>query len=160
MSNLKLSLVKTEMLIRKPVGEVFEAFVNPDITTKFWFTKSSGRLQPEAAVRWDWEMYGAWTNVNVLAVDLNRRISIEWGDPEHPTSVEFLFAPRSKNETQVTISNSGFEGSDEEIFDQAVDAMGGFTIVLCGAKAYLEHGIQLDLVADKSPDAHVGATRK
>jgi uncharacterized protein YndB with AHSA1/START domain len=32
------------MLIRKPVADVFEAFVNPDITTKFWFTKSSGRL--------------------------------------------------------------------------------------------------------------------
>ncbi len=30
------------MLIRKPVAEVFEAFVNPDITSKFWFTKGSG----------------------------------------------------------------------------------------------------------------------
>ncbi len=44
MSNLKLSVVKTEMLIRKPVAEVFEAFVDPEVTTKFWFAKSSGRL--------------------------------------------------------------------------------------------------------------------
>ncbi len=35
-------VAKAELLIRKPVGEVFEAFVNPEITTKFWFTKSSG----------------------------------------------------------------------------------------------------------------------
>jgi len=34
---------KTQMLIRKPVAKVFEAFVNPDITTKVWFAKSSGR---------------------------------------------------------------------------------------------------------------------
>jgi uncharacterized protein YndB with AHSA1/START domain len=33
---------KAEMLIRKPVEEVFEAFVNPAVTTKFWFTKSRG----------------------------------------------------------------------------------------------------------------------
>ena len=33
------------MLIRKPVAEVFEAFVDPDITAKFWFTKGSGRLE-------------------------------------------------------------------------------------------------------------------
>ncbi|EHK53368.1 activator of Hsp90 ATPase 1 family protein [Mesorhizobium alhagi CCNWXJ12-2] len=33
------------MLIRKPVEEVFEAIVNPDITTKFWFSKGSGRLE-------------------------------------------------------------------------------------------------------------------
>ena len=35
----------TGMLIRRPATEVFEAFVNPEITTKFWFTKGSGPLQ-------------------------------------------------------------------------------------------------------------------
>ena len=33
--------------------------------------------------------------------------------------------------------------------------MGGYTIVLCGLKAWLEHGIALNLVADKAPDANV-----
>lgn len=33
-------VVKAEMLIRKPVEEVFEAFVDPAVTTRFWFTKS------------------------------------------------------------------------------------------------------------------------
>jgi len=33
---------KAEMLIRKPVAEVFEAFINPEITSKFWFTRGSG----------------------------------------------------------------------------------------------------------------------
>ena len=37
-------VVTAAMLIRRPASEVFEAFVDPDITTKFWFTKSSGRL--------------------------------------------------------------------------------------------------------------------
>jgi uncharacterized protein YndB with AHSA1/START domain len=37
---------------------VFEAFVNPDITTTFWFTRSSGRLEAGKQVEWDWEMYG------------------------------------------------------------------------------------------------------
>jgi uncharacterized protein YndB with AHSA1/START domain len=36
---------KVAMLIRKPVAEVFEAFVDPAITSKFWFTKGSGRLE-------------------------------------------------------------------------------------------------------------------
>ena len=47
-------IAKTEMLIRRPVAEVFEAFINPDITTKFWFTKSSGRLEAGKQIRWDW----------------------------------------------------------------------------------------------------------
>jgi uncharacterized protein YndB with AHSA1/START domain len=59
MDNLQLKQVpiaKTGMLIRKPVADVFEAFINPDITTKFWFTKSSGRLEVGKQVEWDWEM--------------------------------------------------------------------------------------------------------
>ncbi len=39
MDTLQLTRVptmNTGMLIRRPVGDVFEAFVNPDITTQFW----------------------------------------------------------------------------------------------------------------------------
>src|SRR4051794_4566310 len=34
-------IAKSEMLIRKPVEEVFQAFIDPAITTHFWFTKST-----------------------------------------------------------------------------------------------------------------------
>ena len=37
-------IAKAQMLIRKPVSEVFTAFVDPAVTTRFWFTKSSGQL--------------------------------------------------------------------------------------------------------------------
>jgi uncharacterized protein YndB with AHSA1/START domain len=45
------------MLIRKPVEQVFEAFINPEITTNFWFTESTGRLDENHEVLWTWEMY-------------------------------------------------------------------------------------------------------
>ena len=62
-------VAKAEMLIRRPVAEVFEAFVNPEITTKFWFTKSSGRLEVGKQVTWEWEMYGASTDVTVKELE-------------------------------------------------------------------------------------------
>jgi hypothetical protein len=58
-------ITKVEMLIRKPVEEVFEAFIDPAITSRFWFTKSSGRLETRRRVQWDWEMYGVSANVDV-----------------------------------------------------------------------------------------------
>lgn len=146
--------VRAEMLIRKPVAEVFEAFVDPAITTKFWFTKSSGKLQVGKRVRWDWEMYGASTEVEVKEVQANKRILIEWGAPA-TTTVEWVFTPRADNETMVTITNSGFVGDGDEIVSQALDSTQGFTILLCGLKALLEHNVSLNLVADKAPDAHV-----
>jgi uncharacterized protein YndB with AHSA1/START domain len=53
--------VKVGMLIHRPPNEVFQAFVDPAITTKFWFTKSSGKMTPGADIQWDWEMYGVLT---------------------------------------------------------------------------------------------------
>ena len=57
------AVAKTGMLIRKPVAKVFEAVTDPAITTRFWFTKSTGQLRVGEPVTWDWEMYGASTQV-------------------------------------------------------------------------------------------------
>ena len=66
------------MLIRKPAADVYRAFIDPEVTTKFWFTKSSGRLEAGKQVKWEWEMYGAATNVTVKELEPNKRIVIEW----------------------------------------------------------------------------------
>ncbi|AEI43219.1 SRPBCC family protein [Paenibacillus mucilaginosus] len=145
-------VVQAEMLIRKPAAEVFEAFVNPEITTRFWFTRSSGRLEAGKKIRWDWEMYGVGDDIHVLAIEENRRIRIESSDG---TQTEWLFTPRGQNETFVAITPSGFAGDGDSVVQQAIDSMGGYTMVLCGLKALLEHNVVLNLVADKSPDAHV-----
>lgn len=148
----EIPVVKAEMMIRKPVAEVFEAFIDPAVTTKFWFTKSSGRLETGSGVRWEWEMYGVSNELHVQAIENNERIRIQWSDS---TETEWSFTPRADNETMITITTSGYTGGGDDIVGRAIDDMGGYTIVLCGAKAYLEHGIELNLVADKAPYANV-----
>jgi uncharacterized protein YndB with AHSA1/START domain len=153
--NLQQSpIVKTEMLIRRPAAEVYRAFVDPAVTTRFWFTGSSGPLEAGRTIRWEWQMYGVSTQVTVRAMDPDKRIFIDWDDP--PTQVEWLFRSRPDGTTLVTITHSGFAGNGDEIVSQALDSMGGFTFVLAGVKALLEHGIELNLVPDHAPDKHVG----
>ncbi|WP_394578598.1 SRPBCC family protein [Cytobacillus firmus] len=152
MTNLKeVSISKVEMLIRKPVKEVFDAFIDPSITTKIWFTKSSGRLEKGKRLRWDWEMYGVSAELDVIELEQNNRILIKFDDE---TTVEWIFTPRTEG-TFVTVINAGFKGSPDEIINQVKDSTGGFTIVLCGLKALLEHNIILNLVSDRFPDAQV-----
>ena len=38
-------VAKAGMFMRRPAADVFAAFIDPDIATRFWFTKSSGRLE-------------------------------------------------------------------------------------------------------------------
>ena len=147
-----LPSAKVEMLIRKPIEEVFEAFIEPAITTKFWVTKSSGRLESAKRIKWDWEMYGVSAELEVKDIEENKRILIEFDDN---TSVEWIFIPRAEKETIVSITHTGFTGDQDSIVEQVIDSTGGFTIVLCGLKALLEHNIVLNLVADKAPDANV-----
>lgn len=148
-------VVRAEMLIRRPAADVFEAFVDPAITARFWFTKSSGKLEPGKRVRWDWEMYGVHDEIEVKAIEPNERIVWEWSFPQS-NIVEMTFAPHDEG-VLIAVTNSGFKGDD--VIAQALDATQGFNIVLCSAKAWLEHGIELNAVADKAPDHHVQGWR-
>lgn len=145
-------VAKAEMLIRSPVSNVFEAFVDPAITSKFWFSRGSARLEAGASVRWDWEMYGFSTEVRVKVLEPNKRILVEWSAYGTPTDVEWVFTPRADGTTFVSITNSGFRGSPLEMVNLAVGSTEGFSFVLAGAKALLEHGVLLNLVPDRFPD--------
>jgi uncharacterized protein YndB with AHSA1/START domain len=142
---------KTAMLIRRPVAEVFEAFIDPAITSKFWFTKGTGSLEEGKQVQWEWEMYNFSVNVDVKKIETDKRIVVEWQASSGPTTIEWIFKPLPDGTTFVTIANSGFSGDGDEIVKQALDSTEGFTFVLAGAKAWLEHGVQLNLVPDRFP---------
>jgi len=145
-------VVVSQMLIHRSVADCFEAFINPEITTKFWFTKSSGRLELGKKIRWDWEMFGVVDSVTVKELEENRRILVEW--ESDPTTVEWSFESIGDGATLVKISNWGFPGNCENVLSQAVDAKGGYTMVLAGLKAWLEHGIELNLVRDHFPGGY------
>lgn len=138
-----------QMLIRKPAAEVFEAFIDPEITKNFWFTKASSKLEVNKKVTWEWEMYNVSTTVIAKEILKNKKITIEWDDP--PTTVNFNFKTLSDGSTYVTIEQSGFNKTGDELLEEVKDSTGGFTTVLDGLKAYLEHGINLNLIADKFP---------
>jgi uncharacterized protein YndB with AHSA1/START domain len=142
--------VEVSTLIRRPPAEVFAAFADPAITTRFWFTRSSGPLAPGATVQWEWEMYGVGDTVVVKEFEEPERFVLALGGGEG-TTVEFRFAPREEG-TVLTVTESGFSGTADEALAHVADSTGGYTTMLCSAKALLEHGIELGAVRDKFPD--------
>ena len=154
MSPLAFPVARAEMLIRRPVSEVFEAFVDPAITTKFWFSRGSGRLVPGTRVEWHWDMYGFTVQVDVKAVEPNERILVEWSAQDAPTPIEWIFTAREDGTTFVSVTNSGFSGDLHQAVSTALDSTEGFAYVLAGLKALLEHNVRLNLVPDRFPDAH------
>ncbi|WP_093864616.1 SRPBCC family protein [Streptomyces sp. TLI_053] len=154
MERLELTLAPRAyacMAVRRPAEEAFRAFADPAVTTRFWYSRSSGPMVAGAELRWEWETYGASAEVKVLEVEEGRLIRFEWGNYDRPTTVELTFTPRATDVTFVEVAETGFRGSGDETVQWVNDTVGGFTTALCAMKALLEHGIELNAVPDHHP---------
>lgn len=149
----KAPSVGVGMLIRRSPHDVFEALADPSITTRFWYTKSSGRMVEGAELIWEWEMYGVSTKVRVEVVDPGSRIRFVWDgyDPTHPTTVEFNVVPHENGTTYLRITETGFTSDADTQVARALDSTAGFTFLLSSLKAALEHDITLRVVIDAHP---------
>lgn len=65
--------------------------------------------------------------------------------------MEWGFAPQEDGTTFVSITEAGFTGNGDELVKQVTGSTQGFTSVLAGLKALLEHDVRLNLVADRYP---------
>jgi uncharacterized protein YndB with AHSA1/START domain len=96
-------------------------------------------------------MYDVSINVTAKTIDPNARIVIEWPGYSGPTTVEWRFAPQKNGTTFVSVTESGFTGSGDELVKYVADSTQGFSLMLAGLKAFLEHGLRLNLTADRYP---------
>lgn len=150
MTLTRIPEAKAGMLIRKPAHEVFEALADPALTTRFWYSMSTGPMTPGARLEWSWEFYGVSATIKVKEVEQDRRIVFEWNE-DNPTTVDLRFIPWDGDATFVSITETGLTGSDDDMAAYATATVGGFTTMLCALKALLEHGVVLDAVRDHHP---------
>jgi uncharacterized protein YndB with AHSA1/START domain len=101
-------------------------------------------------------MYGLHTEVEVKALETNKRILLEWNQPEDPSFVEWTFEAKGPDRTFVKVKNWGFAKGDlSRANHEAIASTGGFSFVLAAMKVFLEHGIEPNLIVDHDPDALV-----
>ncbi|WP_348824930.1 SRPBCC family protein [Flavobacterium aestuarii] len=151
MSDNNLKCSEAQMRIRKPASEVFQAFIDPEVTKYFWFTKGSDKLEVGKTVTWEWEMYNFSTQVVAKEIVKNQKITVDWFTSEKPTTIDFSFKPLSDDTTYVSIKHYGFDVTGDELLLAIKNSTEGFAFVLSGLKAYLEHNINLNLIIDKFP---------
>ncbi len=146
-------VVRADMLIRKPVEEVFEAVADPKQLSGYFTTGGAvGRLQTGATVTWDFHDFPGAFPVHVVEVIENRRIVLRWDaadqDEEagksgaYQTQVTLGFEPLEDGRTLVTITEEGWRQTPAGM-RSALSNCEGWTGMLCAMKVFLEHGINL-----------------
>lgn len=146
---------KAAMLIRKPVHEVFEAMVNPDITSKFWYSKGKGRLDKDEKVIWIWEWYGVSGEATVQKVVPDQSVDFTWGEEDNPTHVHISFEPKGDNTTFISVEETGFREDMPDLIEKIVGQTNGWALVTAAMKAYLELGVNIKVVEDRHPGLRV-----
>jgi uncharacterized protein YndB with AHSA1/START domain len=136
---------KATMLIRKPIGDVFEAFVRPEIITRFWLEATSAPLAKGVKVTWRFMVPGASETVHVTSFEPPHLIAFDWSDGKHVTLSFDIFDLAI---TLITVEMSGFDSNAD--ISEIVNATEGFTIVLCDLKTLLESGESANLTRDKA----------
>ncbi len=150
MSDANIS-AKASILVRRPMAEVFAAFVDAGKMSRFWFTrKDDGLKEGVPVIFYMGPEEGAFSfEVQVKVVNEPQRIVMDWEGPDgNATQVSYSFAATEEGETILTIEETGFAGSAENQVAQALNSTGGFNQVVIAAKAFIEHGVAVNVVAD------------
>jgi len=143
--------------ISKPVGEVFEAVVDPATLSRYFTTGGAkGRLETGATVYWDFHDFPGAFPVEVVEVVPDRRIVLRWeaneGAPAdgdavttpagYKTTVTMEFESLDDARTLVTIAEEGWHPTEGGLRASYGNCQ-GWMQMLCAMKAWLEYRINL-----------------
>ena len=145
--------------IARPVDEVFEAVVNPEKLSGYFTTGGAkGRLGTGATVMWDFHDFPGAFPVQVVEVEKNRRIILQWEANEGPplqdgqpvdvaaagymTTVTMRFEDLGDGRTLVTIAEEGWRQTPGGLKASYGNCM-GWSQMICAMKMWVEHGINL-----------------
>ena len=145
--------------ISRPVHEVFEAVADPDKLSHYFTTGGAkGRLETGKTVTWDFHDFPGAFPVQVIEVEPDRKIVLEWkaneGEPpnveggemksvDYNTIVTMTFTPLDGDtRTMVEIEEKGWRET-EGALKASYGNCQGWAQMLAALKAWVEYGINL-----------------
>lgn len=136
--NLKLT-AKATLQIQKPIAEVFEAIVNPEKMTKYFISKSTGRMETGKELTWEFPEWNDTFTVKVTEVQADKSVSFVW-DKETVVNITLEELPDKSTLVKVT---EGEKELNEKNLEWCLGNTFGWANFLDCMKAYLEYDINL-----------------
>ncbi len=131
----------TKFNLVKPASDVFEAFVDPAKIGNFWFTSSSERWEQGKTVTLKYDEYNAQVDIEVMAVEINKKIVFRWGANGEGHIVTISLKELGNSSTHIEVTEEGFKENDDDLVSQMIDNKEGWVYMLTCLKGYLEFGI-------------------
>ncbi|KON67834.1 hypothetical protein AKG34_02675 [Peribacillus butanolivorans] len=133
--------VTTKFKILKPVNEVYEAIVDPEKMSNYWFSSGTGRVEQGKTITWRYDEYNGEVVINVLEVEEDKKIVFSWGGYGQETVVTITLKELDNTRTIIEVNELGFKEDDPEIINKMIGQKEGWVYMLTCLKGYLENGI-------------------
>jgi uncharacterized protein YndB with AHSA1/START domain len=109
--------------------------------SNYWFSSCTGRVEQGTTITWRYDEYNAEGNINVLAVEENKKIVFSWGGNDQETVVTITLKELDNTSTIIEVNESGLKEDDPEIVNKMIGQKEGWVYMLTCLKGYLENGI-------------------
>ena len=150
MSTAELS-ARAAVKIHATPSDVYNAFVDGSAMSRFWFTRRDNGLQEGKTFRWFLGGGADAVSFDVYVKELlfPNRLVIDWpGENGRLRQVTWLIEELEAGGTSLAIEETGFVGSFDQIIEEVLNSTRGFNQVVVAAKAFVEHGVRVNVVAD------------
>jgi uncharacterized protein YndB with AHSA1/START domain len=142
MSLKKLS-IKAALMIQKPLHDVYEAIIDPEIMSNYFIESSTGRMEEGKTVTWKFPEFDMSFPVTIGKLIKDKYVSFRWADPKgNETLVELNISSKGDNSTFVEVTEKERDNDEEGIAWLANNTMGWANFLAC-MKAWLEYGVHL-----------------
>lgn len=139
---MKKLTAKASIQIQKPIDKVFEAIVDPNKMNHYFIKSSTGRLETDTTVEWNFPEFPDSFPVTGKKITNNTYISFDWSGGLPNQLVEINLSPFGENSTVIKVTEHEMNNDSEGILMMMRQTEGWANFLAC-MKAYLEYGINL-----------------
>lgn len=134
---------KVQTKIGKPIADVFQAVVKPEILNKYFTLAAQGEIKNGSSVFWNWTSHKEGLHVDIDEVIFNEKIKFSWmSSAGYKTNVVFQFKETEELRTLMTIEESGWT-MDKNGIEASYDHCSGWEHMSTCLKAHMQYGIDL-----------------
>lgn len=134
-------VVKAQIQVSKPAAEVYEAIADPEKMSNYFISKSSGRMEADQTLQWQFPEFDMKVPVRTGALIANEYVSFYWDNDGTETFTEISLVAKG-NATHIIVTEKGMTDDEAGIAWYGRNTEGWANFLAC-LKAWMEYGINL-----------------
>src|SRR6187549_3865826 len=107
--------INAALQILKPVGEVFEAIVDPSKMSNYFISESTGRMEEGKIRTWHFPEFDEGFPVRIGKIEADKYISFFWDMNNKELMIEITLTPAAGNSTIVTVTEKSMQNDEAGI---------------------------------------------